>query len=599
MGELASTVSALATITEVYRGYAIAELQRESGKSRETLTDLRRVRRAVKSAQEAWTEAQQQEVQAAEALAELEVKIEQVEQQINALERSPAYTEGLQLEDLRRHVNSLQAIVQKDRADLDKHESRQPEVNAEVVRSEQRTDERWQQLADELTQIGRDIEQIELQEPAPGIVSISRLALSEQLPQGVNLTEPLEPFDADLLNTQLKGLSAASNTRKLDLDTAREQLQCVKDASVTHENARAACSQAIESVEDSTLRFDNARSLLQQAREAWTVSVSEWTQAAKASVASAATSAGIDAIDAIEVSYLVAERVESTADFTQLRATLNQGINQSCDTQRRITIALEAQVKDAAKVHQEARLELDRLNAMTEPDVPLLGWQQRPANCLADLVDFRDGVSDQQRAALEAAMEASGLLSASIKSNTLVLENGELLVEAATRAEHPLSALLKVTLPANCNIAGNVVQNILDSISTEWPRSQSERQPEQQPGQQPERRSEIAHTVVTTDGRFRIGALRGRHSKALAEFIGVSARRERLEQLRRDATIALEQAKEVLAQAESKTAAAQKFSQTLDDYRRTLPVLDTVEACLLYTSPSPRDKRQSRMPSSA
>ena len=28
-------------------------------------------------------------------------------------------------------------------------------------------------------------------------------------------------------------------------------------------------------------------------------------------------------------------------------------------------------------------------------------------------------------------------------------------------------------------------------------------------------------------------------------------------------------------------------------------VLDTITSCLLYTSPSPRDKRQSRMPSSA
>ena len=27
--------------------------------------------------------------------------------------------------------------------------------------------------------------------------------------------------------------------------------------------------------------------------------------------------------------------------------------------------------------------------------------------------------------------------------------------------------------------------------------------------------------------------------------------------------------------------------------------LDTIRSCLLYTSPSPRDKRQSRMPSSA
>ena len=29
------------------------------------------------------------------------------------------------------------------------------------------------------------------------------------------------------------------------------------------------------------------------------------------------------------------------------------------------------------------------------------------------------------------------------------------------------------------------------------------------------------------------------------------------------------------------------------------PIFKTVEPCLLYTSPSPRDKRQSRMPSSA
>ena len=30
-----------------------------------------------------------------------------------------------------------------------------------------------------------------------------------------------------------------------------------------------------------------------------------------------------------------------------------------------------------------------------------------------------------------------------------------------------------------------------------------------------------------------------------------------------------------------------------------LPVFDAFHPCLLYTSPSPRDKRQSRMPSSA
>ena len=33
--------------------------------------------------------------------------------------------------------------------------------------------------------------------------------------------------------------------------------------------------------------------------------------------------------------------------------------------------------------------------------------------------------------------------------------------------------------------------------------------------------------------------------------------------------------------------------------QKPISIFDSVEICLLYTSPSPRDKRQSRMPSSA
>ena len=46
----------------------------------------------------------------------------------------------------------------------------------------------------------------------------------------------------------------------------------------------------------------------------------------------------------------------------------------------------------------------------------------------------------------------------------------------------------------------------------------------------------------------------------------------------------------------------QGISETLNLEYRTPPVLNSEEEynfCLLYTSPSPRDKRQSRMPSSA
>ena len=43
-----------------------------------------------------------------------------------------------------------------------------------------------------------------------------------------------------------------------------------------------------------------------------------------------------------------------------------------------------------------------------------------------------------------------------------------------------------------------------------------------------------------------------------------------------------------------------KISENLDSRKsQILENIETAETCLLYTSPSPRDKRQSRMPSSA
>ena len=44
---------------------------------------------------------------------------------------------------------------------------------------------------------------------------------------------------------------------------------------------------------------------------------------------------------------------------------------------------------------------------------------------------------------------------------------------------------------------------------------------------------------------------------------------------------------------------AMSFEQALEELRGIVDGLERGDGCLLYTSPSPRDKRQSRMPSSA
>ena len=54
----------------------------------------------------------------------------------------------------------------------------------------------------------------------------------------------------------------------------------------------------------------------------------------------------------------------------------------------------------------------------------------------------------------------------------------------------------------------------------------------------------------------------------------------------------------VKAQDAFKNALSDKIGQALDDKRQSVAT-DWLNSCLLYTSPSPRDRTRSRMPSSA
>ena len=49
----------------------------------------------------------------------------------------------------------------------------------------------------------------------------------------------------------------------------------------------------------------------------------------------------------------------------------------------------------------------------------------------------------------------------------------------------------------------------------------------------------------------------------------------------------------------STTLAATVIAQLINGEQAVIPALDVIDTCLLYTSPSPRDRQKSRMPSSA
>ncbi|OED42951.1 TIGR02680 family protein [Chromatiales bacterium (ex Bugula neritina AB1)] len=570
VGDLQTTAVGLDAVSTVYRNYVVNELHRELARAKVALSDVRRTRRELGAAQESHASAQEQQQLATVELTALEQKVRDCVAQIQTLERSSAYTEGQQLEDLRRHVASLQKRLQGDAATLEKLRERQPSLTMSVRRAEQETDEKFQQLAGELQQLAADASDANVDVAPVVVTQIPREALElKGLPAGERINEALETFDTSSLAAQLKALDAAASARQLDVVSAREQLKKVESAARTLGDAQSARSQSLESVEEATLRFEQGRHALSQARTQFVQSLEGWMQSARVQIAAEQPPSGFPAIEAV---YLNTATV--AADLAAARLDLFKGLENTCAQQQQVVAVLGTQADEARLIRDQAQQEVDRLNSLTEPDVPMLAWQQRNGLSLADLVDFRDQVTAPERAALEAAMEACGLLSATVTTSGEALVNGELLATAGAPAEHPLSKVLAPAIPQGCGIDQAQIMAVLDAINTNW--------------------SLQHHTTVTTDGRFVLGALSGRHHKSTAEFIGVTARRERLEKLRREAAAVLQQAAESLARLEADLTRARAFATALDTLRNTMPTLDAVEKAQAVATAREEELEQSR-----
>ena len=212
---------------------------------------------------------------------------------------------------------------------------------------------------------------------------------------------------------------------------------------------------------------------------------------------------------------------------------------------------------------EEAQGLVTGLAARTEPDPPRLGWQSSADHCFADLVDFAPHLGHAERAGIEAALESSGLLSARLMNGGAVeLAGGDLVAIVAGGVPSPLSNHLTVTLPDRLigEVDEGLVAKLLESISCDT--------------------SSGATTAVGTDGTFRIGSLRGRHSKEQAEFIGVTARRAALDRARQEAAERLEQARAVVSRSEAERAEHRASLDEAVRHRSELPATNGILTAL-------------------
>ena len=211
----------------------------------------------------------------------------------------------------------------------------------------------------------------------------------------------------------------------------------------------------------------------------------------------------------------------------QLRAAHGAAVRRLAAEDERLRT--EAERIEADRSALEAEQRTLAAGAHTPPPVPhtrLEGVRDaRPGAPLWRLVDVADGVGDAERAGLEAALEASGLLDAWVTPDGLLLDAATLdvVVTAGEMVDNNLGIVLEPGVhrgTADAEVASpevvdpEVVAAVLVGIGLG-------------PGS--------GATWVATDGRFRVGALEGRWHKDTAAHLGQAAReaarRRRLEVL--------------------------------------------------------------------
>jgi hypothetical protein len=194
-----------------------------------------------------------------------------------------------------------------------------------------------------------------------------------------------------------------------------------------------------------------------------------------------------------------------------------------------------------------------------ELPLPRAAWQRLDpldGALFASMVDFVPGLDEGVRAGLEAACEAAGLLTATVRPDGgVVADTGELLLVPGAPVTPNLASVLVPALEDGGD--GAPVARVLQHVGLGA--------------------GSAAALWVADDGRFGAGPLRGQHAKATAEYIGAGAREWARQRRLAELEAALDAAEQVRAAEESAHAALVEWRQELRNLVRAIPVTRTVD----------------------
>lgn len=486
-----------------YRRYASVAARRRAALPRQAEQRYRAARETVAAAEAAYQEAGAAAEAAAARLAELGEQAERLRVRDRSLRASPEMRSAQELE-------RLAGEARRRRADADVAARRERGATAAV------TDRRSRHEAAAGRTRGAVAMLDETRSAATVAAAGARLA-----------TEHAAQIDARLPTDDPDLLPAARMTGD-ELITRRERsVDYVAGLLAAEQDATRALAAARESVD----RVAAAQAALAERRADAATAVeergAELHRAVRAHLGAAAELALPDATTALAALELWVDTLDGP---NPIRAAVDAAGRAATEALARLGAELERRAADAAARSAELAAEIARLEAGEHgaPPAPHTRNPDARADPLGapfwQLVDFADEVPATDRAGLEAALEASGILDGWLGPDGALRDpTGDVLLAPEPGPPPPttLDAVLRPAVDAGDPRAAAVDDAAVTAVLTAIGLGAG-------PG-----------TWVGVDGRFRIGPLRGGWRKPVAEYIGrgarEAARRARLAALRAEA----------------------------------------------------------------
>ena len=554
VADLERTSEAIDGLLHVYRAYCADELRQHLANGRVQVSAERGRARDEKQKQRAAEAAEAEVVRLDEAIAKHKRTADRLRSEISALEESRAYREGRQLDALRDLVANLGRQRETASTQVTGREKRLETAAEELLQARERGRGDSAALNIGLAAAAELSEHCRIDRRPPGPVSIAETALAD-----AGASVPAGAFDNSAISRDIAAMGGSVLTRQTDIDQVDEARTVLDTADKELGLAESRFEVASHTASRCAVRLAEQDQRLAAAHRDWHDNIRRWASEAWSLIREAGLEAPASSAQAADEPADGSSQPPNATSgdgpdrVEELRIKLASEGDALIGHWRECVAAVKVRLSSDRAAADEAQDLVDALADRTEPVPPRLVWQAETEYCLADLIDFKAHLGEAERAGIEAALDASGLLSARlVEGAALELASGELVAAAARPVASPLSDCVEATVPDRFKnrVDTDDVDRLLQSISSDT--------------------SSDAVTAAAIDGSFRVGALRGRHSKDRAEFIGAIARREALDRERLEASNRLDAALAAVRDSEaelerhrSSLALAQELQQRL------------------------------------